>query len=59
VTWGVIRGPGSIRNGTSNVTTGSVDHTPGSGIYCIHFNPAPAGDDLESAVASVHALSAQ
>jgi hypothetical protein len=58
VTWGVIRGNGSIRTGTTDVTTGSVDHVIGSGIYCIHFNPAPA-DDLESAVASVHALSAQ
>jgi hypothetical protein len=58
-TWGVIRANGSIRVGSTDVTTGSVDHAQGSGIYCIHFNPTPTGNNLESAVASVHALSAQ
>jgi hypothetical protein len=59
VTWGVIRGNGTIRTGTTNVTTGSVDHVAGSGIYCIHFNPDAGGDDPESAVASVHGLHSQ
>jgi hypothetical protein len=55
--YGVIRGDGSIRVSTANVA--SVTHTTNSGIYCIEFSPSPAGDDFESTVASVHALSSQ
>jgi hypothetical protein len=50
--YGQIRSDGSIRSSSANVT--SVDHTTGTGVYCIHFTAAPTQDQLESAVVSLH-----
>lgn len=50
--YGQIRSGGSIRSSSANVTT--VDHTAGSGVYCIHFSVAIGGQALEGSVVSLH-----
>jgi hypothetical protein len=51
-TYGYILSDGSVPVASPDVTT--VDHTLGSGIYCIHFGPVHGGVELESSIAAVH-----
>ena len=50
--FGQVRSTGSLRENSTNVT--SVDHTTGSGTYCIHFTTPPTQALIESSVAAPH-----
>jgi hypothetical protein len=50
--YGHVLSDGMVLAASPQVTT--VDHTAGSGIYCIHFSAVIGGVELESAVAGVH-----